>query len=83
MSRVTWLMMQAREGKMTEGEAMAEIDRLREVDGLKQAEDEYYRAELSHQHNISINGGTEKTGSMPPSTTWATAAIWCTPRIPA
>ncbi len=60
MSRVTWLMMQAREGKMTEGEAMAEIDRLREVDGLKQAEDEYYRAELSHQHNISINGGTEK-----------------------
>lgn len=60
MSRVNWLMMQAREGNMTEAEALAEIDKLRSVDGLKQAEKYYYRNQLSHQHNISVNGGTEK-----------------------
>lgn len=60
MSRVTWLMMQAREGIITEADAMAEIDELRKVDGLKQAEKYYYRNQLSHQHNVSISGGTEK-----------------------
>lgn len=60
MSRVTWLMMQAREGIITEADAMAEIDELRKVDGLKQAEKYYYRNQLSHQHNLSISGGTEK-----------------------
>lgn len=60
MSRVTWLMMQAREGIITEADAMAEINELRKVDGLKQAEKYYYRNQLSHQHNLSISGGTEK-----------------------
>lgn len=60
MSRVTWLMMQVREGVITEAEAMAEIDELRKVDGLKQAEKYFYRNELSHQHNVSISGGAEK-----------------------
>lgn len=60
MSRVTWLMMQVREGNMTEAAAMAEIDELRKVDGLKQAEKYYYRNQVSHQHNVSISGGTEK-----------------------
>ena len=30
MSKVTWLMMQAREGNMTEAEALAEIDKITE-----------------------------------------------------
>lgn len=60
MSRVTWLMMQAREGNITEADAMAEINELRKVDGLKQAEKYFYRNQLSHQHNVSISGGTEK-----------------------
>ena len=60
MSKVTWLMMQAREGNMTEAEALAEIDKLRNINGLKQAEKYFYRNQLSHQHNIAINGGTEK-----------------------
>ena len=53
-------MMQAREGNMTEAEALAEIDKLRNINGLKQAEKYFYRNQLSHQHNIAINGGTEK-----------------------
>ena len=60
MSRVTWLMMQAREGHITQDQAMAEIDELRKVDGLKQAEKAFFRNKLSHKHNISINGGSEK-----------------------
>lgn len=64
MSKVTWLMMQAREGNMTEAEALAEIDKLRNINGLKQAEKYFYRNQLSHQHNIAINGGTEKIGLM-------------------
>ena len=46
-------MMQAREGNMTEAEALAEIDKLRNINGLKQAEKYFYRNQLSHQHNNS------------------------------
>ena len=60
MSRVTWLMMQAREGNISAAAAMAEIDELRKVDGLKQAEDNFFRNQFSHQHNLSISGGGEK-----------------------
>lgn len=60
MGRVTWLMMQVREGNMDEKVAMDEINELRKVDGLKQAEKYFFRNQLSHQHNIAVNGGTEK-----------------------
>lgn len=60
MGRVTWLMMQVREGNMSETEAMSEINELRKVDGLKQAEKHIFRNQFSHQHNLSISGGSEK-----------------------
>ncbi|TKC65310.1 SusC/RagA family TonB-linked outer membrane protein [Pedobacter hiemivivus] len=60
MSRVTYLMMQVRENKISEAEAMAEINRLCNVDGLKQFEDQYFRPEISNQHNFNISGATEK-----------------------
>lgn len=60
MGRVTWLMMQVREGNMSGSEAMGEINELRKVDGLKQAEKHIFRSQFSHQHNLSISGGNEK-----------------------
>ncbi|WP_256006856.1 SusC/RagA family TonB-linked outer membrane protein [Pedobacter deserti] len=60
MSRVTFLMMQVREKKITEAAAMAEIDALRNVNGLQQFEDHFFRPEISNQHNIGISGSGEK-----------------------
>ena len=60
MSRVTYLMMQVRENKISEAEAMAEINRLRKVDGLQQFEDQFFRPEISNQHNINFSGATGK-----------------------
>lgn len=60
MSRVTWLMMQAREGAISSDAAMAEINELRKVNGQKQAEKAFFRNQFSHQHNLSISGGSEK-----------------------
>lgn len=60
MGKVTWLMMQVREGKISREQAMSEINELRKVNGLQQAEDAFFRNQLSYQHNLSINGGTEK-----------------------
>lgn len=60
MSRVTYLMMQVRENKISEVDAMAEITRLRNVDGLKQFEDQFFRPEISNQHNFNVSGATEK-----------------------
>lgn len=59
MGRVTWLMMQVRDGKMNEADVMSEIDQLRKVDGLKQAEKHLFRNQFSHQHNLSLSGGSE------------------------
>jgi TonB-linked SusC/RagA family outer membrane protein len=60
MSRVTYLMMQVRENKLSEADAMAEINSLRNVDGLKQFEDHFFRPEISNQHNFNVSGATEK-----------------------
>lgn len=60
MSRVTYLLMQVREKKISEAEAMAEIDALRKVDGMKQIEDSFFRNKITHQHNLGILGGTEE-----------------------
>lgn len=60
MGRVTYLMMQVRDQLIPEAEALAEIEKLREVDGLKQAEENLFRAQLSHQHNVAISGGNDK-----------------------
>ncbi|TDQ80249.1 TonB-linked SusC/RagA family outer membrane protein [Sphingobacterium yanglingense] len=60
MSRVTYLLMQVREGKITEEEANREIESLKKVDGLKQIEQAFFRPETNHQHNIGIGGGSEE-----------------------
>lgn len=60
MSRVTYLMMQVREGNITEAEAMAEIDQLRSIDGVKQVEEHFFRNEVTQQHNLSVGGGSEQ-----------------------
>lgn len=60
MSRVTYLMMQVRENKITEAEAMSEINGLRNIDGLKQFEDQFFRPEVATQHNFNISGATDK-----------------------
>lgn len=60
MSRVTYLLMQVREKKITEAEAMAEIDGLRKIDGMKQIEDAFFRKKITHQHNLGILGGSEE-----------------------
>lgn len=60
MSRVTYLLMQVREGKVSEADAMSEINQLRQVNGLQQIEDAFFRSEVTNQHNIGINGGSEE-----------------------
>lgn len=60
MSRVFYLLMQARDKQITESEAMAEIDALRQIDGMKQIEDYFFRKTVVQQHNLGIAGGTEE-----------------------
>lgn len=57
MSRVTYLLMQARDGHITQEQAMAEIEQLRKVNGLKQVEKYLFRRKFSTQHNVSLSGG--------------------------
>lgn len=60
MNRVTYLLMQARDGVITQDQAMAEIDQLRGINGLKQVGDHMFRNKFAHQHNVSLSGGTEE-----------------------
>lgn len=60
MGRVTYLMMQVRDQLISETEALNEIEQLRKVDGLKQAEEHLFRAQLSHQHNLAVSGGNDQ-----------------------
>lgn len=60
MSRVTYLLMQVREGKVSQADAMAEIDALRNIDGKAQIQDAFFRKKIVNQHNIGIAGGTEE-----------------------
>jgi TonB-linked SusC/RagA family outer membrane protein len=57
MTRVTYLLAQVRDNRITQADADKEIARLRNIDYVKQAEQYLFRPELSHQHNIAINGG--------------------------
>ncbi len=59
MGRVTYLMMMVRENRLSEAEAMAEIEELKKVDGLQQVEDNFFRNHLTHKHNLMISGGSE------------------------
>lgn len=59
MSRVTYLLMKARDGVITQDQAMSEINQLRNINGLKQIEKYMFRDKLSTQHNVALSGGTE------------------------
>ncbi|MFZ4260445.1 SusC/RagA family TonB-linked outer membrane protein [Sphingobacterium sp. HJSM2_6] len=59
MNRVTYLLMQVREGKITETEAMMEINDLRKIDGTQQIEKAFFRNEINQQHNLGISGGAK------------------------
>ncbi len=60
MTQVTYLLKQAQQGIISQAEADAAIDRLRKNDFLADLEEYVYRPQLSHQHNLTVNGGTEK-----------------------
>lgn len=59
MGRVTYLLMKARDGVISQDQAMSEINQLRKVNSLKQVEDYLLRDKLSMQHNVSLSGGTD------------------------
>lgn len=59
MGRVTYLLMKARDGVITQDQAMSEISQLRNINSLKQVEKYMMRNKLSTQHNISLSGGTD------------------------
>lgn len=59
MGRVTYLLMKARDGVITQDQAMSEINQLRNVNSLQQVEDYMMRTKLSTQHNVSLSGGTD------------------------
>jgi TonB-linked SusC/RagA family outer membrane protein len=60
LTHATYLLAQARDNIITQSQANSEINALRNVDYLAQVQEQLFRPELSHQHNISINGGTQK-----------------------
>ena len=59
MGRVTYLLMKARDGVITQDQAMSEINQLRNINSLKQVEKYMMRSKLAMQHNISLSGGTD------------------------
>ncbi len=59
MGQVTNLLMKVRDGQLTQAEADAQINQLRQVNGLKQVEKYMFRNKLSTQHNVSLSGGTD------------------------
>jgi len=60
ISRVPYLLRQAYQGDITEEEAYAEINKLRQNNFLAELEEHLYRPGISQQHNFTINGGTDK-----------------------
>lgn len=59
MGRVTYLLMKARDGVITQEQAMNEINQLRNINSLKQVEKYMMRDKLTTQHNVSLSGGTD------------------------
>lgn len=60
LSRVSYLLRQAYNNIIPEEAAMAEIDQLRDINGLKQIEKHMFRNRLGQQHNLMIAGGGDK-----------------------
>lgn len=60
ISRVPYLLRQAYQGDITQEEADAEINKLRNNDFLSELGKHLYRTGISQQHSLLMNGGTEK-----------------------
>ncbi len=58
LTKVSYLLKQMNLGLLPAAEGNAEINRLRNVSFLDQVEEHLYRPNISHQHNININGGS-------------------------
>lgn len=60
LSDYTYLLMAKDKGMISASEADAQMAALQNNDALKQIEEHLIRAKQSHQHNLSISGGSEK-----------------------
>src|SRR5690606_13456532 len=60
ISRVSYLMRQAYQGDITQAQADAEINQLRNNDYLADVREHMYRTGISPQHNLGVSGGTDK-----------------------
>lgn len=61
LSRVNYLMLAKSQGLMSDAEADAEIAQLKQNDGIGQLQRYLFRNQVTHQHNLSITGGNEKS----------------------
>ncbi|MDN3663847.1 SusC/RagA family TonB-linked outer membrane protein [Algibacter miyuki] len=48
------------EGTITQGEADATLENLKNIDNLNQLQDHFFQSSFEQQHNISISGGGER-----------------------
>lgn len=60
ISRVPYLLRQVYQGEISQATADEEINKLRQNDYLSEVEKHLYRTGFSQQHNLMLNGGTEK-----------------------
>jgi TonB-linked SusC/RagA family outer membrane protein len=59
-TEAAYILIQERAGAITSAQAQAQLDALRKRDYIGQAQEYLFRPKLSHQHNVSLNGGTAK-----------------------
>lgn len=60
IDEITQLFYEQEEGEITEDQLQQKLNVYRKQDNRKQIEDELLRTALTHQHNISMSGGSEK-----------------------
>jgi TonB-linked SusC/RagA family outer membrane protein len=59
-TEATYILIQQRAGVLTEAEAQVKLNQLRSRDYIAEAQEYLFRPKLQNQHNVSINGGTDK-----------------------
>ncbi|GAB6009529.1 SusC/RagA family TonB-linked outer membrane protein [Dysgonomonas reticulitermitis] len=58
-TQATYILIQERAGVITREQAQAQLNALRQIDYVGQAEKHLFRSKLNQQHNVSVNGGTK------------------------
>ncbi|GHT60631.1 SusC/RagA family TonB-linked outer membrane protein [Bacteroidia bacterium] len=58
-TQATYILIQERAGVITHEQAEAQLNALRQLDYVGQAEEYLFRSKLSQQHNLSVNGATK------------------------